>query len=108
MKKDIHPEYREVLFHDTGVDKYFIIRSTLDTTQTKEWEDGKTYPYYAVDIYLLLHILFTLVNKKLLILVVEFKNLKRDLVKRNKLINLDQNSQNLFHLFQFLQNPLQH
>ena len=107
MKKDIHPEYREVLFHDTGVDKYFIIRSTLDTTQTKEWEDGKTYPYYAVDISSASHPFYT-GNKKLLILVVEFKNLKRDLVKRNKLINLDQNSQNLFHLFQFLQNSLQH
>ena len=59
MKKDIHPEYREVLFHDTGVDKYFIIRSTLDTTQTKEWEDGKTYPYYAVDICSASHPFYT-------------------------------------------------
>ena len=50
MKKDIHPEYREVLFHDTRVDKYFIINSTLETTQTKDWEDGKTYPYYPVEI----------------------------------------------------------
>jgi large subunit ribosomal protein L31 len=30
MKKDIHPEYREVLFHDTSVDEYFIINSTLE------------------------------------------------------------------------------
>ena len=45
MKKDIHPESREVLFHDTSVDQYFLIRSTLKTTQTKKWEDGKTYPY---------------------------------------------------------------
>ena len=59
MKKDIHPEYREVLFHDTGVDKYFIIRSTLDTTQTKEWEDGNTYPYYAVDISSASHPFYT-------------------------------------------------
>ena len=50
MKKDIHPEYREVLFHDTGVDEYFIINSTLETTETKKWEDGKTYPYYSVEI----------------------------------------------------------
>ena len=50
MKKGIHPEYREVLFHDTGADKYFLIRSTLETTQTKEWDDGKTYPYYPVEI----------------------------------------------------------
>ena len=45
MKKEIHPEYREVLFHDTSVDEYFLIPSTLNTDQTKEWEDGKTYPY---------------------------------------------------------------
>ena len=44
MKTDIHPESREVLFHDVGVDKYFLIRSTVSTTQTKEWEDGNTYP----------------------------------------------------------------
>ena len=50
MKKDIHPEYREVLFHDTGVDEYFIINSTLETTETRKWEDGKTYPYYTVEI----------------------------------------------------------
>ena len=45
MKKGIHPEYREVLFHDISVDEYFIINSTLSTDKTKEWEDGKTYPY---------------------------------------------------------------
>ena len=50
MKKDIHPEYREVLFHDISVDEYFIINSTLKTDKTKEWEDGKTYPYYTVEI----------------------------------------------------------
>ena len=50
MKKNIHPESREVLFHDTSVDQYFLIRSTLKTTQTKKkWEDGKTYPYCVVD-----------------------------------------------------------
>ena len=49
MKKNIHPEYREVLFHDTSVDEYFIINSTLNTSQTKE-HDGKTYPYYQVEI----------------------------------------------------------
>jgi large subunit ribosomal protein L31 len=49
MKKEIHPESRYVLFHDTSVDKHFLIRSTLNTSQTKEWEDGKTYPYYPVE-----------------------------------------------------------
>ena len=49
MQKDIHPEYREVLFHDKSMDYYFIVRSTLQTDETKEWEDGKTYPYYPVE-----------------------------------------------------------
>ena len=50
MKKDIHPEYREVLFHDSSADKYWVIRSTLETTETKKWEDGNTYPYFPLDI----------------------------------------------------------
>ena len=59
MKKEIHPEYREVLFHDIGVAKYFLIRSTLDTKETKEWEDGKTYPYYPVEISSASHPFYT-------------------------------------------------
>ena len=59
MKPEIHPEYREVLFHDTGVDKYFLIRSTLKTTETREWEDGKTYPYYPVEISSASHPFYT-------------------------------------------------
>ena len=59
MKNDIHPEYREVLFHDIGVDKYFIIRSTLQTDKTKKWEDGKTYPYYTVEISSASHPFYT-------------------------------------------------
>ena len=59
MKKDIHPEYREVLFHDTSVDEYFIIHSTLNTEKTKEWEDGKTYPYYPVEISSASHPFYT-------------------------------------------------
>ena len=37
------------MFHDTSVDKHFLIRTTLNTSQTKEWEDGKTYPYYPIE-----------------------------------------------------------
>jgi large subunit ribosomal protein L31 len=59
MKKDIHPTYREVLFHDPSADKFFLIRSTLETTQTKEWEDGKTYPYYTLDISSASHPFYT-------------------------------------------------
>ena len=59
MKTGIHPQSREVLFHDVGVDKYFLIRSTLDTKETKEWEDGKTYPYYPVEISSASHPFYT-------------------------------------------------
>ena len=58
MKKDIHPEYREVLFHDTSVDEYFLVRSTLSTDQTKEYE-GKTYPYSVLDISSASHPFYT-------------------------------------------------
>ena len=49
MKTEIHPNYRDVVFHDTSVDEYFIIGSTLNTSQTIDWKDGKTYPYFTID-----------------------------------------------------------
>ena len=58
MKKDIHPEYREELFHDTSVDEYYLVRSTLSTDQTKEYE-GKTYPYCVLDISSASHPFYT-------------------------------------------------
>ena len=59
MKTDIHPQSRKVLFHDIGVDTYFLINSTVSTTQTKEWEDGNTYPYYALDVSSASHPFYT-------------------------------------------------
>ncbi|EIM78669.1 50S ribosomal protein L31 [Nitritalea halalkaliphila LW7] len=50
MKKDIHPNYREVIFFDTSSDYKFITRSTIETSETMEWEDGKTYPVYKVEV----------------------------------------------------------
>ena len=58
MRKDIHPEYREVLFHDTSADTYFVVPSALETDQTKEWE-GKTYPYYPLDVSSASHPFYT-------------------------------------------------
>lgn len=49
MRPGIHPEYREVLFHDLASGKYFVIRSTAKPTQTAEYE-GKTYPYMTLDV----------------------------------------------------------
>ncbi len=50
MKPNIHPDYRTVVFHDTSIDKYFLVGSTLKTSRTIEWEDGKTYPYYTLEV----------------------------------------------------------
>jgi len=49
MRKDIHPAYQQVLFHDTNADVYFLIGSTLQTKQTKEYQ-GQVYPYVTLDI----------------------------------------------------------
>ena len=59
MKEEIHPEYKQVLFHDTSVDKYFLVGSTLQTEQTKEWTDGNTYPYYPLDVSSASHPFYT-------------------------------------------------
>ena len=58
MKPGIHPEYREVLFHDTAADVYFLIRSTAQTKQTAEYQ-GKTYPYITLDVSSASHPFYT-------------------------------------------------
>ena len=59
MKLNIHPEYRQIVFHDTSADKYFVIGSTLKTDRTIEWKDGKTYPYFTVETSSASHPFFT-------------------------------------------------
>ena len=58
MKPDIHPEYRDVLFHDTASDTYFVVGSTVQTSDTKEHE-GQTYPYMILDISSASHPFYT-------------------------------------------------
>ena len=50
MRERIHPAYREVVFRDAANGTMFKTRSTLDSSQTVEWEDGRTYPLVVVDI----------------------------------------------------------
>ncbi|KAA6440992.1 type B 50S ribosomal protein L31 [Dyadobacter flavalbus] len=50
MKKDIHPNYREVVFWDLSSDYKFITRSTIETNENITWEDGKSYPVYKVEV----------------------------------------------------------
>lgn len=58
MRPGIHPDYREVLFHDTSADHYFLIGSTVQTSQTKEYK-GKTYPYMTLDVSSASHPFYT-------------------------------------------------
>ena len=58
MKPGIHPEYREVLFHDTASDTYFVIGSTVETKREMEYE-GKTYPYMTIDVSSASHPFYT-------------------------------------------------
>ena len=59
MKPDIHPEYRLVVFQDTSAGTSFLTRSTIETTETVEWEDGKEYPLAKVGISSASHPFFT-------------------------------------------------
>ncbi|NVD07290.1 type B 50S ribosomal protein L31 [Vibrio sp. JPW-9-11-11] len=59
MQPNIHPQYRTVVFHDTSVDEYFLIGSTLQTERTIEWQDGKTYPYFTIEVSSLSHPFYT-------------------------------------------------
>jgi large subunit ribosomal protein L31 len=76
MKKDIHPDYREVVFHDTSSDFKFITRSTLKTKDTIKWEDGKEYPLVKVEVSSASHPFYT--GKKMFVdtagRVEKFKN----------------------------------
>ena len=48
MKKDGHPNYRQVVFVDVSNDYRFLTRSTVKTKDTTKWEDGKEYPLYKL------------------------------------------------------------
>ncbi len=51
MKKEIHPDnYRLVVFKDMSNDYSFITKSTAETSETIEWEDGKEYPVVKLEI----------------------------------------------------------
>lgn len=49
MKKGIHPEYREVVFHDLSSDYKFVTRSTVQTKDTIEFE-GQNYPLVKIEV----------------------------------------------------------
>lgn len=60
MKKDIHPEhYRPVIFEDVTAGKRFLVGSTVETSRTDKWEDGKEYPLVQVEISSASHPFYT-------------------------------------------------
>ncbi len=59
MKKDIHPEYRPVVFQDVSADFAILTRSTIKSNDKVKWSDGKEYPLVKVDITSASHPFFT-------------------------------------------------
>jgi large subunit ribosomal protein L31 len=59
MRKEIHPEYKDVVFQDTSSDFKFLTRSTIKTTETIKWEDGNTYPVVKVEVSSASHPFYT-------------------------------------------------
>jgi large subunit ribosomal protein L31 len=58
MKKDIHPEYRKVVFRDASSDFILLTSSTAKTTETYKYE-GVEYPSVLIDITSASHPFFT-------------------------------------------------
>lgn len=59
MKKDIHPDYREVVFYDTSSDHKFLTRSTIKTNEKIKWDDGKEYPLVKIEVSSASHPFYT-------------------------------------------------
>ena len=59
MKKNIDSNYRPVVFLDTSSGFKFLTRSTINTQDTIQWEDGQTYPLAKVEISAASHPFYT-------------------------------------------------
>lgn len=57
--KDIHPEYRLVVFKDSASGTSFLTRSTVQTSQKITHDDGNEYPLYEVEISSASHPFYT-------------------------------------------------
>jgi large subunit ribosomal protein L31 len=65
MKKDIHPEYRDVVFEDVSTGFRVIIRSTVRTREKTEM-NGVTYDYYKVEVSSESHPFYTGAKNKIM------------------------------------------
>lgn len=60
MKADIHPKgFRPVIFDDVESGTRFLIGSTVKTTETAKWDDGKEYDRITVEISSASHPFYT-------------------------------------------------
>ncbi len=59
MKKEIHPEYKEVVFFDTSGDFKFLTKSTMTSKETIKWEDGNEYPLIKIEVSSASHPFYT-------------------------------------------------
>jgi large subunit ribosomal protein L31 len=50
LKPGIHPDYHSVVFQDATTGDAFLTRSTITSSRTIDWDDGRTYPLVMVDI----------------------------------------------------------
>ena len=60
MKKGLHPgSYRLVVFKDMSNGTSFLSRSTANSRETVQWEDGNEYPVIKLEISNTSHPFFT-------------------------------------------------
>ncbi|MCA9037328.1 MAG: type B 50S ribosomal protein L31 [Planctomycetaceae bacterium] len=59
MKKDIHPQYRDVIFMDTSTGTRYLMKSTIRSKETSTWDDGNEYPLVKVEISAASHPFYT-------------------------------------------------
>lgn len=59
MKKEIHPEYKTVVFFDTSSETKFLTKSTMTSSETIKWEDGNEYPLIKVEVSSASHPFYT-------------------------------------------------
>ena len=50
MKTNLHPKVNTVVFKDISCDFTFLGTTTLHSSETIKWEDGKEYPLIKVEI----------------------------------------------------------
>ncbi|MFT4833879.1 MAG: large subunit ribosomal protein L31 [Marinoscillum sp.] len=59
MKKDLHPQYKEVVFLDTTSEFKFLTKSTMSSDETIQWEDGNEYPLIKIEVSSASHPFYT-------------------------------------------------